>query len=196
MQGEQVGGFTARQTLLTAEEVSHLLGIDVSTVYRMAADGRIQARKVGRQWRFSPEAVGVEGMDSSAPAVTIDPVAAQAAVTVAADLLGVMMVVTDLAGHPITDVVNPSDRYMEATSEERAACLDHWAELAAAADLGCRFEPGPFGIDCASAFIRSGDRLLGMVLAGTSHDATDPDSAHRDQVTNALPRIAAGLARP
>jgi excisionase family DNA binding protein len=196
MQEVQTRESSPRRVLLTAEDVSQMLGIDVSTVYRMAADGRLEARKVGRQWRFAPEAVGVEGLDVPAMSHAIDPIAARAAITVAADLLGVMMVVTDLAGVPVTEVVNPCRRYADATSQERAACLDHWAELAATADLGCRFAPGPLGIDCASAFIRSGDRLLGMVLAGMSPDPVQVEAGARDRVVHALPRIAASLARP
>ncbi len=195
LQEAQTQESSPRRALLTAEDVSQMLGIDVSTVYRMAADGRLEARKIGRQWRFAPEAVGVEGLDLSNVSHVIDPIAAYAAVTVAADLLGVMMLVTDLAGVPVTDVVNPCRRYEDATLQERAACLDHWAELAGAADLGCRFAPGPLGIDCASAFIRSGDRLLGMVLAGMSADCVHAEIDARDRVVQALPRIAASLAR-
>lgn len=195
MQEVQAQELSMRRVLLTAEDVSQVLGIDVSTVYRMAADGRLAARKVGRQWRFAPEAVGVEGLDLSNAPHAIDPIVARAAVTVAADLLSVMMVVTDLAGVPIIDVVNPCRRYEDAGVQERAACLDHWTQLAAAADLGCRFAPGPLGIDCASAFIRSGDRLLGMVLAGISSDSLIAEASARDRVVQVLPRIAASLAR-
>ena len=42
---------------MSAESVQSLLGIDKSTVYRMAQDGRLPAIKVGRQWRFASEAI-------------------------------------------------------------------------------------------------------------------------------------------
>ena len=34
-----------------------LLGVDRSTVYRMAEDGRLPAVKVGRQWRFPADRI-------------------------------------------------------------------------------------------------------------------------------------------
>lgn len=188
--------------LLSADEVASRLGIDISTVYRMAADGRLAARKVGRQWRFAPEAVGLEGLGEINHVSRIDPRAARAAISVAAELLGVMMVVTDLDGHPITEVVNPCGRYASATDAEREDCLDHWATLASTSDLGCRFTTGPMGFECAVAFIRSGDRLLGMVLAGgagapgnDSPDLHPLDPAQRSEVIASLPRVAATIAR-
>lgn len=191
-----------QRSLISADEVAVRLGIDVSTVYRMAADGRLAARKIGRQWRFTPEAVGLEAVTDVDPTPRIDPRAARAAIGVAADLLGVMMVVTDLNGRPLTDVVNPCARYTAATPEQREACLDHWSTLASTSDLGCRFTPGPLGFECAVAFIRSGDRLLGMVLAGgagtPSDDAADLhalDPAQRSEVIASLPRVAATIAR-
>ncbi|MFN2322611.1 MAG: helix-turn-helix domain-containing protein [Trueperaceae bacterium] len=43
--------------LMTAAAVGRLLGVDTSTVYRMASDGRLPALRVGRQWRFAAEQV-------------------------------------------------------------------------------------------------------------------------------------------
>ena len=43
------------QRFFRAEQVSEMLGIDRSTVYRMAENGRLPAMKVGRQWRFPAE---------------------------------------------------------------------------------------------------------------------------------------------
>ena len=189
------------QMLLSADEVATRLGIDLSTVYRMAADGRLVARKIGRQWRFPPEAVGLEGAGEATRAPRLDPRAARAAIGVAADLLGVMMVVTDLDGRPVTEVVNACERFTSASDTERDSCVEHWATLASTADLGCRFTSGPLDFECAVAFIRSGDRLLGMVLAGgiaaPGTDATglhDLDPAQRSEVIATLPRVAATIS--
>jgi excisionase family DNA binding protein len=38
--------------IMTIEEVAKYLRIPVSTVYRLAQQGRIPANKIGRQWRF------------------------------------------------------------------------------------------------------------------------------------------------
>lgn len=43
--------------LMTATAVARLLGVDPSTIYRMAGDGRLPALRVGRQWRFAAEQV-------------------------------------------------------------------------------------------------------------------------------------------
>ena len=182
--------------LLSAEEVGQALGIDVSTVYRMAGDGRLPARKVGRQWRFPAEAV------IPPPAAHgIDPQLAFATIGIAADLLGVMMVVTDLSGYPVTPVANPCPRFRRADDASVAACVSEWQATAAGLDLGTRFRRSHLGFDCASAFIRSGDRLLGLVIAGGIGLPDQPEEGlylltdeDRALVLTSLPRIAAAVA--
>ena len=58
------------QEIMTIEEVAGYLRIPVSTVYRLAQQGRIPANKVGRQWRFSRRALErriVKTLESSIP---------------------------------------------------------------------------------------------------------------------------------
>jgi excisionase family DNA binding protein len=43
--------------VLTVGEVAQYLRIPVSSVYKLAQDGRIPCRKVGRQWRFIRPAI-------------------------------------------------------------------------------------------------------------------------------------------
>lgn len=171
-----------------------MLGIDVSTVYRMAGDGRLPARKVGRQWRFPADAVR-----GAAPG--INPVVAQAVAGVAAQLLGVMAVVTDLTGRPIIAVQNPCQRLVEAGPEATATCMQEWGALGQSLDLVPRFHLGPLGFECAAAFIRASDRLLGLVVVGgiAPIDAPAPDVYVLDEIERqhtlaALPRIAAAVA--
>lgn len=182
--------------LLSASQVGRSLGIDVSTVYRMASDGRLPARKVGRQWRFPVEAVQHEGRRAG-----LDPDVAFAAIRIAADLLGVMMVVTDLDGRPITPVAHPCPRFAAADGAAIKSCVEEWRATASGSDLGTHFRRSHLGFDCASAFIRSGDRLLGMVIAGGIADPEHPeDDLHvltvegRAQVLASLPRIASAVA--
>ncbi len=131
--------------------------------------------------------------------------AADAVVQVAAELLGVMMVVTDMAGHPVTDVVNPCTWFAEHSSDPKVLerCVAEWRELADLPDLTPRFAEGSNGFECARAFVRSGTTLVGMVLAGgispSPDAAVDPDLYHldpaqRDHVLTALPRIAAAIS--
>jgi excisionase family DNA binding protein len=213
--------------LLTALEVQDLLHIDRSTVYRMAEDGRLPAIRVGRSWRFpedriasilsESDSVGVDPLPSprrsippassteSFSGATPDAAVSHAAASVAADLLGVMMVVTDMAGRPLTEVVNPCGWFARhgAEPDVTASCIAEWRDLAEQPDLIPRFETGVHGFQCARAFIRGGHQLVGMVLAGgvspPSHPEADPQLFHLDdrgraRVLDALPHVAAAIS--
>jgi excisionase family DNA binding protein len=209
-----------REPLLTATQVQALLGVDRSTVYRMAEDGRLPAVKIGRQWRFpghrierllqvqpAPEpAAGPATTPAPAAPSSLPLDAASAVIDVAAELLGVMMVVTDLDGHPLTAVANPCARFAEAAHDPAAiaACLDEWRTMAAELEFEPRFRTGPLGFACARSYIRSGDRLIGMVLAGGVADTDDDgeqtdlyhlDADQRRQVLATLPKVATALSR-
>jgi excisionase family DNA binding protein len=181
--------------LLSADEVGRRLGIDVSTVYRMAGDGRLHAIKVGRQWRFPADAIPVMGSDSP-----IDPGTAEAVAAVAADLLGAMVVITDLEGRAMTRVHNPCARYRDASVEVAETCSQEWRDLARRIDFVPRFHRGPLDCECAAAFVRVGDRLVGLVIAGgiAPIDEPAPDvhvltRAQRSLVLDSLPRIAVAV---
>jgi len=221
--------------LLTALEVQSLLNIDRSTVYRMAEDGRLPAIRVGRSWRFPAERItallesptpGISHLQavehgepaeapeqpahrvpaaSTDPLPTLDTAAATAAVDVAADLLGVMMVVTDMHGQPITGVTNPCPWFSDHEGDPQVldSCVSEWRDLADHPDLTPRFQSGALGFECARAFIRNGTTLVGMVLAGGVSPSSDPtvepdlyhlDDAERRRVLSALPRIAAAIS--
>lgn len=202
------------RSLLTARQVQLILHVDRSTVYRMAEDGRLPAIRVGKQWRF-PEAeilalVAAGGLDdeTAVPGSGSDqaiPVqVASAAVQVAAELLGVMMVVTDMEGHPVTPIANPCDWFTHHGQESAvmAACVAEWRDLAEDHDFTPRFQVGSAGFECARAFIRTGRELTGMVLAGgvcpagsEIDDLYDLDEEHRAEVLAALPRIAGVLSQ-
>lgn len=200
---------TNEQSLLTAQQVQSMFGVDRSTVYRMAEDGRLPALKIGRQWRFRPEEIervlgagsGTGGSDSL-PAELPD--SASAVVEVAAELLGVMMVATDMKGQPLTGIANPPP-WFSARAEDPASiavCVAEWKVLADEPDFEPRFHIGQLGFQCARAYIRSGTSLVGMVLAGgiAPPGSDDDDLYHLDpaqlsRVLAALPKIAASLSR-
>jgi excisionase family DNA binding protein len=204
--------------LLSADDVMRMVGVDRSTVYRMAADGRLPAVKVGKQWRFpasSIEALLRFGTDETQRAEPELPpssalsVAAQPVVDVAGQLLGVMMLVTDLRGRPLTRVANPCPWFVTHGADDDVfrSCAAEWRELAGGDDLTPRFRLGEVGFECAGAFIRSGPRLVGLVLAGGVAPADRPaaietsDGLHhltereRRRVLDALPMVAAALSR-
>ena len=200
---------TNGQSLLTARQVQTMFGVDRSTVYRMAEDGRLPALKIGRQWRFRPEEIerllvaspGAAMLNGTPPAL---PASAAAVVEIAADLLGVMMVATDMHGRPLTGVANPS-RWFAARADDPASladCVVEWKMLADKPDFEPQFHTGQLGFQCARAYIRSGTSLVGMVLAGgvappgnDSDELYHLDAIQRGRVLTALPKVAAALSR-
>jgi len=206
---------TPRQELLSARQVQLMLGVDRSTVYRMAEDGRLPAIKVGRQWRFPADRIddllrighGLDQPRSPGAAPSSDAVAPAVAASVtqvAADLLGVMMVVTDMNGHPITEVANPCPWFVQRSDDPHLidACIAEWQQLADDPDFEPRFATGALGFDCARAFVRSGTSLVGMVLVGgvrpdgsDTHGLYQLDDEGRRRVLSALPRVAAALSQ-
>jgi excisionase family DNA binding protein len=187
-------------TLLTARHLQEMLGIDKSTVYRMAADGRLPAVKVGRQWRFP--ANRIEEMITAPPKAPSQDL--QTVTDLAAEALGVMMVVTDIEGNPLTSVSNPSP-WFEGRAEQPDildGCVEEWRDLAADPDLQPTFRTGRFGFQCARAFLRSGNELVGTVLAGgVAPEGTEPDGLYllneqaRHRVLTTLPKVAATISR-
>lgn len=202
--------------MLTAQQVCEILHIDRSTVYRMAEDGRLPAIRVGKQWRFAAGDIAalmddpgvVAAVGSTQPQRESAPLSG-AVIDVAADLLGVMMVVTDMEGNPVTEVANPCPWFAANADEPGvlAACVSEWRALAEDHDFTPRFTLGGNGFECARAFIRSGRELTGMVLAGgvAPTDAQPPAAGasdlytltkeQRDAVLRALPRIAGTISR-
>ena len=187
-------------TLLTARHLQEILGIDKSTVYRMAADGRLPALKVGRQWRFP--ANRIEEMIAAPPKAPSQDL--QTVTDLAAEALGVMMVVTDMEGNPLTSVSNPSRWFADRADQPDIldGCIEDWRDMAADPDLQPAFHTGRFGFQCARAFLRTGNELVGTVLAGgVAPEGTKPDGFHllneleRHRVLTTLPKVAATISR-
>ncbi|MFZ0325392.1 MAG: helix-turn-helix domain-containing protein [Actinomycetes bacterium] len=204
----------AGRELLTADAVAQLFHVDASTVYRMAGDGRLPAVKVGRQWRFPADRIArlleVDEARSSStvapvpPSATLDADRAQPVVDVAAELLGVMMVVTDMHGQPLTSVANPCPWFGERAEDPDLVrrCVAEWHSLAEDLEFEPRFRAGSLGFECARAFVRDGAQLVGMVLAGGVAPDDQPadglyalDPQHRQHVLATLPKVAATLSR-
>lgn len=181
-----------------------MFGVDRSTVYRMAEDGRLPAVKVGKQWRFEREVIEsvLRPSRSNELAQPHFENELQLATDVAAELLGVMMIVTDMDGRPLTTAANPCPRFATAEPAALEACAKEWQTFAAEFDVTPRFRIGPLGFECARSYVRSGTRLIAMVLAGgiaapgdLSDDLHVLDVRHRAAVIDALPRVAAALSK-
>lgn len=240
---------------LSTQQVQDLLDVDASTIYRMAADGRLPAVRIGRQWRFpadqieamlrpatiasgtptgsghtsateltAPPATTVTQASArrSAPTVAgqrsatavafpdppadspLPPEIATATLETIAPALGVSMVVTDLAGRPLTPIVHPAPAIVAYSQDPEfsLACSTEWRGFAHEPHLAPRLQPGRFGFLCAHSFVRQGASLVAMVLAGGIAPAgsDDPDLFHLDAdrhavVLETLPRTAALLSR-
>ena len=181
-------------TLLTTKQVQELFKVDKSTIYRMAEDGRIPAVKVGRQWRFPSDkldsllggAAPIPPLSPSAPPagreysleMALPADTAQALADLAADLFGVMAVVTDMDGNALTSVANPCGYFTAVFDGVYTAdrCAEGWRRLGEEIDLEPRFLPSHLGFLCARSFIRQGPRLVGMVIVGGVATAEWPPS--------------------
>jgi excisionase family DNA binding protein len=183
--------------LLTTNEVQHLLHVDRTTIYRLVESGRLPALRVGKQWRFPKaeierwlraQAVPIVASATSAAEPAADaaqkgdvpgldglglrdllPVAcAQALQDAFAELLGVMIVITDMAGQPVTHVSNPCGLYavLIHDADALASCAIHWQQMAGMVSLEPRFTPSDMGLLCARGLIRVGNELKGMVFFG------------------------------
>ncbi len=197
--------------LVGAEQIQDLLGVDRSTVYRMAHDGRLPAVKVGRQWRFPLDEVqqrlridSPPDCDVQAADLPLDPVVVEPLVSVVAEALGVMMVVADMSGRALVPVANPCPWFVEhgTKPEVLEACTAERREFAVSLDFTPRFRLNQFGYECARAFIRSDAVLIGMVVGGGVAPGRDddPPGLHRldehgrARVLDSLPKIAAALS--
>lgn len=169
--------------MLTAKDMQGLLQVDRSTIYRMAEAGQLPALKVGKQWRFpsdridqwiqnrdgvSGSALPVENARSNAQLAAVLPLECVQLIQDAfAEMLGVMLVITDLAGQPITQVSNASPVYNLLTETKcgHQLCQEKWQDMGQIPALEPRFMPGWGGILCARALIRLSNELKGMVIA-------------------------------
>ncbi|MCI0577940.1 MAG: PocR ligand-binding domain-containing protein [Chloroflexi bacterium] len=169
--------------MLTAKEVQELLQVDRSTIYRMAETGRLPAIKVGRQWRFPAGQID-QWLASQAPAAgqpvrpvgepTAGPVLAaqlplaclQLMQDTFAEALGVMIVVTDMAGNPVTQVSNPCGLFAAVRDQALQKCIEQWRQMAAVIDLEPKFTLSHIGLLCARGLIRVGTELKGAVVVG------------------------------
>lgn len=169
--------------MLSAKDVQEILDVDRSTVYRMAEAGRLPALKVGRQWRFPAEQMEAWLVAKSATAVSplslshteeaalfdnIPLECVQMIQDTFAKALGVMIIITDMDGRPVTELSNPCGLF-EALSNTPALwqrCIDHWRGMAVGLSLEPRFEEGYLGLLCSRAYIRTGTTLSGMVFVG------------------------------
>lgn len=176
--------------LLTTAQVQTLLKVDRTTIYRMVESGRLPGIRVGKQWRFDraeierwlaaaadASAAGASGMAATTRVAPGGAAALRDAMPLAcvqlvqdvvAEMLGVMMVVTDMDARTVTRVSNPSGLFTSLMRRPEAlqACMPVWRELARSASLAPTFVPNEMGLLCARGLIRLDGELAGMVVMG------------------------------
>ena len=130
------------------------------------------------------------------PAGTVSAAAAQngrgpggQADTYLADALGVMIVITDLQGRPVTRSSNAPGliRAIEAHPGAYAQCLSWWATLTRRPGLQPAMVASNMGLLCTRAFIRMGSGLVGMVVFGGVAPQLWPPSAYGDEFKFVVP---------
>ncbi len=203
--------------MLTARDMQALLQVDRSTIYRMAEAGQLPAIKVGKQWRFPGDQVERWLRERSTTRVphisaTIPPVGDSASVRddlaallplqcvqliqdLVADLRGVMMVVTDMEGNPVTEVSRPCGLFCVVSQVPHAirTCIASWQALGATPELEARLLPTSLGLLCVRGLIRIGNELKGMVIMGGIAPDDWPPPPEEIQALAARHGVDAGL---
>ncbi len=184
--------------MLTTRQVQEMLHVDRTTIYRFVESGQLPAVRVGKQWRFAQADIdrllhkspAAEGPGRLTPAVgpaqppsllgsardhyptglaELLPLAcAQMIQDTFAEALGVMMVITDMAGQPVTQVSHACGLYRAVIQDPEgvAHCIRTWQQLAGAPTLQPKFSASELGLLCARGLIRAGNELKGMVFIG------------------------------
>lgn len=182
--------------MLTTKDLQQLLHVDRSTIYRMAEAGQLPGVKVGRQWRFPADRINrwLEDRNmrptekTSIPALDLNGNALSALLPpeyinsigdLFGEMLGVMVVVTDMDGGPLADPSNPCGLFSLINEQPGAVaqCVAGWRELAHDLDLAPRFAPSHLGLLCARSYLRVGSELRGIILAGGIAPGQWPPSA-------------------
>ncbi len=201
--------------LLTTKQLQEILQVDRTTIYRMADSGRIPAIKVGNQWRFPRQQIEAWLQQQSstvttpnAPPSQEQPVAdieirqlfplecIQLIQDSFADILGVMVLVTDVDGNLVTKPSNPCGFFLaaEESPEARKRCLELWVRMAHEPALTPRFIESHLGLLCARGLIAvEGEIKAMLVLGGIAPKQWPPDEQKLHQIAEDLGLDAAVL---
>jgi excisionase family DNA binding protein len=196
---------TAAETMsefLTTRQLQEILHVDRTTIYRMADHGRLPAVKVGSQWRFPRRAIenwlktqsvasvaadagmaannaGSEGNGNLTHIDKLLPAECVLKIQDAfADLLGVTLVVTNLAGEPILPFSNLTGllRLAVQSAGGRQLCEADWAALAASPSVMPELVSGHLGLLHTRGLVRVGSEIKAMVVAaGVAPEVWPPD---------------------
>lgn len=200
--------------LLTTKQLQKILKVDRTTIYRMAEAGRIPAIKVGNQWRFSRQQIEAwlwkrnieDAGDDAKPSQSDQPTAVSVPIELSpaslfplecvqmiqdtyAEMLKVMLVVTDLEGAMITQPSNVIGLFTATESSPKAhqRCLEHWIAMADNPRLQPTFQRSHLGLLCARGLIRVGPKIKAMlIVGGIAPDDWPPDDSVIQEIADDL----------
>ena len=201
-------------SMLTTKDLQQLLHVDRSTIYRMAEAGQLPAMKVGRQWRFPADRINRwledRNMRPAANQPSPDRILSGSPlngllpteyITSIGDLfgemLGVMVVVTDMDGEPLAPPSNQCGLFGLVNEQPGAVrqCVAGWRELAHDLEMAPRFAPSHLGLLCARSYLRVGAELRGIILVGGIAPAQWPPAEPEVEQIAAEFGVETGLIR-
>jgi hypothetical protein len=178
----------------------------------MAESGRLPAVKVGGQWRFPRQQIdgwlrqgtaipatqpALEAMLDGRAAEIFPLECVQLIQDTFAEALGVMVLLTDLEGQPITRPSNPCGLFSAAETSPvaRQRCLALWARIASEPAMVPRFMESHLGLLCARGLVRVGSEIKAMlVLGGIAPQHWPPGDQQLDRIAADL-ELAPDLVR-
>jgi excisionase family DNA binding protein len=200
----------SKAEFLTTRQLQEILHVDRTTIYRMADDGRVPAVKVGNQWRFPRRQIEAWLKTESEGTVAADagdmsPASARSVETDIAkllpvecvlkiqdtfsDLLGVMLVVTDLEGRPLTPLSGPGGllRLVQQSYTGQKLCQEDWASLAFGPSVMPALQHGRLGLLQTRGLVRVGAEIKALVIAGgIAPQAWPPDDCETARLAELL----------
>src|SRR5450759_220310 len=98
-----------------------------------------------------------------------------------AEILGVMLVITDMQGQMLTRFSNPCGFYTTLTQDPATIeyCIRLWREMAADPGILPRFIPNEMGLLCVRGLVRVQSEIKGMVVIGGIAPDSWPPSAEQ-----------------
>lgn len=162
--GRLPGVKVGRQWRFPADRVHEQLGLDPS---RTSTTPRSTPRP-----RSTPTEIADRPLhgatDLPALAELLLPEVVQSVADLVADLFGVMVVITDMDGRPITTVANPCGYYTAISDQPGAvkACLRQWRLFADEPHVVPRFVRTHLGFLCARTFVWVDLKPVGMIVVG------------------------------
>ncbi|GAB4547735.1 MAG: hypothetical protein Kow0063_42500 [Anaerolineae bacterium] len=170
--------------LLTTRQLQEILKVDRTTIYRMIEKGRLPAVKVGNQWRFPRQAVEdllslpIAAMPQQADVVAKGQITHVARILplecvqliqdAFAEVLGTMIVITDMQGAPVTRISHPCGLYaaLQTMPTAKQLCRQTWLKVASSPSIEPQFVPCHLGLLCARGLVRIGNELQAAVVLG------------------------------